>query len=444
MLLNLIGKDLKRALRDRKAMMITLIMPTVLITILGFSVGRFLDNDREWMDHSTVGIVNLDNSQEGIEKLIDTITELWGDTPLSVEDINKIKKDMGNFNIEKILLEDIFGSQHLSKVLSYRLLEEKEALGLLGNKELSAVIIIPKDFTYYTVMSLTSPFTYKQEIQVIKNKDDGFTGRIVEEIMTGFTNILSSGIVAKSSLFEVGAEMGVGDQIYGEIGVLLEKTLAQTSNVEIKIENRATMNTIKGMQYYSVGQAMMFVLYIAGYGAKYAFDEKRFYTYERLRISNVTKSDILLSRGIITFLIAFMQIYILILYSSLLFRITWGEPLAVLILTTVMALAVSGISIFLTAMNYTVGNMKISNLFDNIIIMIFAALGGSFIPVKGIPFLQKIGAFTPNGAAINGYIKLMQGYGLGDIGDTLTLLISIFIIFSVLGMVLLRRGEAAL
>ena len=118
------------------------------------------------------------------------------------------------------------------------------------------------------------------------------------------------------------------------------------------------MNTIKGMQYYSVGQAMMFVLYIAGYGAKYAFDEKRFYTYERLRISNVRKSDILLSRGMVTLLMAFMQIYILIAYSSLLFRITWGESGAVLILTAAMALAVGGISIFLTAMNYTANNMK--------------------------------------------------------------------------------------
>lgn len=442
MLLNLIGKDLKRALRDRKAMMITLIMPTVLITILGFSVGKFLDNESTWMDHSTVGIVNLDNHQEGIEKLIDTITELSGDTALL--EVNKIKEDMANFNVEEILLEDIFGSEALSKVLSYKLLGEKEALNLLENKKLSAVIIIPEDFTYYTVMSLTSPFTYRQEIQVIKNKDYGFTGRIVEEVITGFTNILSSGIVAKSSLFEVGAEMGVGGQIYGDIGTLLEKVLSQTSNIEIKIENRAAMNTIKGMQYYSVGQAMMFVLYIAGYGAKYAFDEKRFYTYERLRISNVRKMDILLSRGMVTLLMAFMQIYILIAYSSLLFKITWGDPGAVFILTAVMALAVGGISIFLTAMNYTVGNMRISNLFDNIIVMIFAALGGSFVPVKGIPLLEKIGAFTPNGAAINGYIKLMQGYGLVDISSTLILLISIFVIFSVLGIALLRKGEVAL
>lgn len=442
MLLNLIGKDLKRALRDRKAMMITLVMPTVLITILGFSVGKFLDNESTWMNHSTVGIVNLDNSQEGIEKLIDTITALSGDTALL--EVHKIKEDMANFNVEKILLEDIFGSEALSKVLSYKLLEEKEALDLLENKKLSAVIIIPEDFTYYTVMSLTSPFTYRQEIQVIKNKDYNFTGRIVEEVMTGFTNILSSGIVAKSSLFEVGAEMGVGDQLYGEVGTLLEKVLSQTSHIDIKIENRAAMNTIKGMQYYSVGQAMMFVLYIAGYGAKYAFDEKRFYTYERLRISNVRKSDILLSRGMVTLLMAFMQIYILITYSSLLFRITWGEPGAVLILTAAMALAVGGISIFLTAMNYTANNMKISNLFDNIIIMILAALGGSFVPVKGIPLLEKIGAFTPNGAAINGYIKLMQGYSLVDISGTLIVLVSIFVIFSAFGIALLRKGEAAL
>ncbi|QUH19120.1 ABC transporter permease [Alkaliphilus sp. B6464] len=441
MLLNLIGKDIKRALRNRKSLLILLVMPAVLITILGFSIGRLLDNEDGWMAHSTIGIVNLDNAQEGREKIINTISQLAGEEESF--DIEEIKENMKSFDFEKILLEDIFGSEALSKFLSYEILGEEEALNLLEKEELSAVIIIPEDFTYYTMMNLASPFIYRQQVQVLKSKNNSFTGNIVEEIMTGFTNVLSSGIIAKSSLFEIGAEMGIGDKLQTEIGTLLEGVLSQSSTIKLQMENRNAVKSVNGMQYYSVGIAMMFVLYVAGYGAKYAFDEKYYHTYERLRISNVTKGQILMSRGITTFLIAFMQIVILIIYSSLIFSISWGEPLNVLTLTISVALAVGGISAFLTAINYKIGNTKISNMFENVIIMIFASLGGSFFPIKGAPLLGKMGSLTPNGTAINGYIKLMQGYGIGEIVGSLTVLISIFIGSLVLAVIILKQGEVA-
>lgn len=437
-MINLIIKDLKRAIRDKKALVIILIMPVILMTILGLTVGKFMGGTNEWINYSTIGIVNHDNIDNVSERVVETFSRLGVSHLTSYMKIDEV---VNNLNLENVLLE-IFESPEIKSFLSYELLSEKEALEKLDKGLLSSVIMIPQDFTYHTFISLVTPFTQRQEIEVIVNKNNQYTGKIVEEVLGGYTRVVSSAIIGKNALLEVGAELGIGDQLYSEIDKMILGIRTNTRNLGLSIENVNSMKTVNGMQYYAIAQGMMFVLYVVGFFAKYALDEKEYHTHDRLTLSGMKGSRVLLSIGISSGFMVLLQIVIFYIYSSLIFKISWGNPINVAILSVFVAFAVVGMTSLISALNLKASNAKVSNMFDAIVVIIFSLLGGSFVPLSGAPTLEKIGRLTPNGAAINGFLKIMQGYELKEVMPSIMVLSSIFIICFMSSKLVISRKEA--
>ena len=437
-MLDLIVKDLKRVLRDKKALAIILVMPIILMTILGFTVGKFMMDSSAWIGHVKIGIVNLDNREDLLDRVIETFSAI------GIEDNSSNRnglEEINDIDLVKGLL-DIFEVDEIKSFMSYEIFNEQDAMEKLETGELNSVVFIPKDFTYNTLLSLATPFTQRQEIEVIVNKNSQFSGRIVEEIVGGYTNVISTSINGKNSILEVGAELGVGDSLYSEVQDAVSKLHAGNSILGIKIEDVATMRAINGMQYYAVAQGMMFVLYVIGFFAKYALDEKHNHTHDRLILSNLSANKMLLSLGISSGIIVLLQILIFSIYSSLVFKISWGNPANVFILSVFVALATAGMTILISAINMRTSNAKISNMFDAVVVIILSVLGGSFVPLSGAPTLERIGRLTPNGAAINGFLKIMQGYGLKEIFPALIVLCLVFITCFMSSKIVVGRGGA--
>ena len=109
-----------------------------------------------------------------------------------------------------------------------------------------------------------------------------------------------------------------------------------------------------------------------------------------------------------------------------------------------LSICVGAVAAFLTALTMRFDNDTITTVFSGGVVTIFAFLGGSFTPTEGLPvFIQKLGSWTPNGAALNAFLLWVQNLELGLLWEPLGRLLLITILLLVLGILLFpRKGEA--
>ena len=90
------------------------------------------------------------------------------------------------------------------------------------------------------------------------------------------------------------------------------------------------------------------------------------------------------------------------------------------------------------------GNYKLANTFENVIIQIMALLGGSFFPVDLLPeIVQKFSFLSLNGVALKGFLKIILGYSLADISENILILAVTGALLTILGIIIFSKEESA-
>jgi len=422
MLLHVIWKDLLVSFKDKKDLIITLLMPAILIAILGTAFGGLMSDGID-IGKANIAIVNMCDSQRDMKKLEEFIGDSLIGGRIEEGQREEIMDFAGEFDFQEILFEEVLGNSEVSKFLEYRNMSHEEATAALGKGEITAIVVIPEGFMYDTFINLLMPFRNPVEIEIVKHPDHVLKGDLVEGILKGFTNALSAGIIAKNTFMEAAIENNMGDEAYGELESIT-KGIYETDVRDIEF-NRITQEgkkAVSGFQYYAIGMVVMFILYAAANGAQYTIDEVRNNTFSRMILANTGLLRIFTSRFVSTTLFALVQISVLVLYSTLAFNINWGNFTDMSVLTLFLAVAVGGLSVFLSSINLRLKDARASIVFQAGVIQFMALIGGSFVPMNGAPFIQRIGNLTINGAAMQGYLKLMQGYHIYEItGILLTL-----------------------
>lgn len=436
MLLAMIQKDLLVILKDRKSLIITLCMPAVLTTILGFAFGSMMSGDYT-LGKANIAIVSRDVRELDMERITDFLDNPNSGVKLSDEQKANLSELLRDMNFEKILYDEILENPEIKNFIQYKKMGYDKALSLLKKGDIAAAVVLPEGFTYDTFMNLVTPFRNPITIEVIKHPDHMIKGEMISAIVKGFTDALSAGIIAKNVLFEASVENNVGSDTEEEIGDLI-KGMYNAGVRDIKV-NKITAEgkkAVSSFQYYAAGMAVMFILYVAADGAQYSIDEVNNGTYRRLIMAGAGRIRFFLSRFTATALFAVLQLTVLISYSSFVFKTDWGNPRGAALLSFFLSVAIGGMAVLLSAINLMLKNSKASIVFQAVVIQFSALMGGSFFPVTGIPIMQKIGGYTINGAAMKGYLKLMMGYSPGELTGTM-------ITLAVISLVLFAAGAAA-
>ena len=89
----------------------------------------------------------------------------------------------------------------------------------------------------------------------------------------------------------------------------------------------------------------------------------------------------------------------------------------------------------LSALNLRLKNSRATIVFQAVVIQVSALLGGSFFPVSGVPVMKRLGDFTINGAAMQGFLRLMMGYSLSEVTGTIITLTGIALVLFAAGAV---------
>ena len=195
------------------------------------------------------------------------------------------------------------------------------------------------------------------------------------------------------------------------------------------------------LAYMAPGMALMFLMFTVANGGRTLLAERTQGTLSRLLTSPTTASQVLEGKVLGTYLTGVVQMLILILASTLLFQLKWGDPLAVLVLVLAAVLGAVGWGMLITALARTPGQVS---AIGSAVMLSFGILGGGFTNPGSMPrWFTIISKITPNAWGLDGFTTLALGGRLVDIlGPVLGLLVMGALLFAIAVLLFNRRGIA--
>jgi ABC-2 type transport system permease protein len=388
-------KDAGLAFRDRTALLLMFVAPIALTMVMGFAFGG--SDEGPSLEHIPVVVVNHDSGQfspfltEALES--DDLKDLLDPTYMESDEEARLAVDNGKA-VAAILIPATFSDS----VMPAALLDEdtgNDASVNLAQREKSTVII------YGDPASQTSVFVVRS---------------VINTILMGFNSSIEAGELIIGNLL---TQPGFSSEQFNAMGdadflALLEPSMtAQPISLTQTEENPGSESTFNWLSYSASGLAILFLMFTMTSSARTLLSEKVDGTLARLMVSPTPTFAVISGKMLGVFIIGFAQMLVLLVAGRLLFNIQWGSPLDVLVFTIFLTAAAACWGIFIAAISKTPGQVSSTGAAVN---LIFAAIGGSFVPRFQLPaWLKTASLFTPNALGIEGLTKLVEGGSLASI-----------------------------
>ncbi|KHF41676.1 ABC transporter permease [Halalkalibacter okhensis] len=388
-MLDFLKKDLLLMFRNRTELFLLLVMPLMLIAILGFALRGLLGGDTSGIEMK-VAVASYDDENQGIEHFVGTLNEL-GLTEETAPELHAAAKETSPHRLLVDLLED----EEFREMIEVVYMEEEKAQEALEAGELTAVLMIPDNFTYQSLNRMFLQQGEGSELDMTVAETGSLAGSIFEELIFGFVNHLNYETAISQAL--------------GGVSPVEEMEEVQLGG----IETISSREPVSSFQYYTIGMAVMFVLFVGATISSRAFVEKQEHVFNRILLSGTSAFTYLSGKTLSAAVIAFIQLIILFGVSSLIFQAFSGESpsfwLGMLLISLVISICVGGFAALLTTLVIRYNSDAVSNIFSGGIITLFAFAGGSFFPMTEMPdAVRAIGNWTPNGSALVAYLQWIQ------------------------------------
>ena len=166
-------------------------------------------------------------------------------------------------------------------------------------------------------------------------------------------------------------------------------------------------------------------------------------TWQRLVTTPTEMATILSGKFMATVLMVIVQLSVLLPFGYFVFKIQWGELLAVILLSVCITIAASTYGIFLVSLMQSERQGGIILGGANTIL---GMAGMMPIFILGIPnppaFVKTISLFAPQGWAVDGFQKLMNGSLMADVSVNMIGLLIWAAVFFIIGVIRFRNRFA--
>ena len=375
------ANDIRIFLRDRNAVILMFLLPMVIISVAGLALG----GDFEQNIQIDVLVVDLDN----------------GD----------ISKGFVEF-LEEIDILDVDMESN-----------EFAARDRVKDQEYGRLIIIPRGFTESTMMGENS------EISIIVDPTEDSQNTVLEKIVEGYANGLSTNVVVVKTVAALGIPVYSEEQIFEVVDVANQ--FAQPLPVQVKTESTSSnLGEFTSFTHYVPGFAVMFVLFTSiGAGSVSLLKEQEAGTFRRLVVAPISKAEIIGGKITSTFFKAFVQLAVLMIFGHFVFDLNLGsDMLALVVLIAAIALSSTGLGLLVAVMVTTKDQ---ADSVSNVLTLTMSAIGGSWWPLFIEPqFMQDIARLTITAWAMDGFYDLIYfDLGLAGILKEVGVLMLMTIIF---------------
>lgn len=339
-------------------------------------------------------------------------------------------------------LVGVFQSKDLDSLISPTFTEDFEtARKMVDERTAVAALLIPAGFTASIIPeSGQVPAAGVVQLQLYTDGASIYSIGIVRTITETFLSEVESSQVTYSTALIKLLTSGLITPAEVPSMTVGPSTQAQTS-LGYKIESNDKTFEQKNASYLGMiapGMALMFLMYNVTAGGVSFLTERRGYTLQRNLVSPTQSYQIIFGKSMGIFLRGFAQVLILVLTSTLLFRLSWGDWLAVLILIAFATYGALGWGMFLTSFLKTPAQVSSTG---SAIGLLFGLLGGGFLPITTLPeWLKTISRISPNAWGSQGFNILSAGGTLGDLKVVLLALFLMGTVFLTLASIFFRKN----
>lgn len=406
-------KDLQIMFRDRAALILMLVAPFVLTLGLGLVTGSF--------------------SQSSNSANIDPI-------PVVIIDEDKGQLSQG--------LVDLFSSEELADLVSPVPADSAEiARQKIADDEITAVVIIPAGFSDSIIPERDSGnIGSLVNIEIVANPSRPIGSSIVEAIVTEFLSrvnggkiavtvsieqLLQSGFITTDQIADVAEEMGTDlvNNNEDQVQPITLETQANNSNSE-------STNNTNALTILAPGMAVFFLIYTVMLSGRTFLEEWERGTLPRILTTPTSMAQVIGGKMVGTFFTGIAQVSILIVASTLLFRLNWGDPVGLILLVVSVVAAATGWGMMITAVAQT--PTQVSSI-GGAAMLLFGILGGNFVSISYTGIMNVISHLTPNAWATDGFTRLAHGGSAGDIMPVLGALLAMAAVLFAITTTLFRR-----
>ncbi|MCZ0704411.1 ABC-2 type transport system permease protein [Natronobacillus azotifigens] len=420
---NIIKKDLLIIARDRAELLVLLLMPFILISILGFALGGLISGNQTMPDIN-VALVEEDQSETGFADFTAHLQTL----ELPEGAVEELEASVTLIDpIE--MVKELFENPEVSDAIEIFEMNRAEAEEALAEDEVAAMVTIPSGYTFATLEKMFLETGDGSELELLIQDFGQVRANVIKNMLESFVTSIN----LEMALAEV--TEGESSQSSNDRGVLGDS------------EYLSTREPVTAFQYYTIGMAVMFALYVAGTISSNATLEKETKVFDRLMLTGQSPLNYLTGKMISTIFISVIQLGILFSLSTVIFQTFAGESfffwLGVGFIIFVFSLSIGAIAALLTSISLRYNSYSVSGVFSGGVVTIFAFLGGSFTQVEQIsPIIRVLGNWTPNGASMTLYMQLLQGVGWNSMSQIVIRLLGTTVLLFILAIGLFPKRRS--
>jgi len=430
-ILKLIAKDYRLFWSDRVSVSLTFIIPMVLIVIWGQVFGRVGRGEQR------LRLALVNNSAAPIAKRLETAL----DTTRSFRLIKSYRDEHGR--------EVPFDTNSVKDYVK--------------NGSVSAALVIPHDAYTDTSLGLKLKFYYdpknEMEMQMIR-------GMLTHTIMSQLPPVFLQGMQRQALRF-LGADSGrafnseiasVVSKYFGIDPDWVTGVLKDTSHYSFGGaggDNNFFENILQLEEEQLVGKeianpwatrgvggwAMMFLLFTLTASSSSLFEEKKSGVVVRLLASPISRAQILWSKYLYNMSLGFIQLVVLFLGGSILYKIDIiSNFLSLLLIVVAAATACTAFGMLLSAVSKTSAQ---ANGLGTFLILAMSSIGGAWIPPALMPdLIQTISKGTIVYWSMDGFLKVLwSGAPVGAILPHLGILFGIAVAITSVSLWQFKRGH---
>ncbi|WP_339205787.1 ABC transporter permease [Bacillus sp. FSL W8-1143] len=349
--------------RDKKSFFTLFFMPIILIAILGAAFGENMKQESEVSINSfRVGVTDQDKSATS-----------------------------------KMFLSTL-SKNELSDIIDVRVISKDQLEKDLNNREIKVGIIIKPNFE----KSLLNHDHV--QLNILKGPNSALQEMVLENVVLQFFQNYHMNRILMP--LNQGEEVEiVSDQ--------LKKELVNERNIHINSQ------PITSFQYYAGGMGVLFLLMTVVFLVGSMIEEREEEVYKRLVVSKLSNTNYIVGKLLGIVLMSMIQLAVIILFTSFVFKVNWGEPFSVFMIGCSFIVNAAGFGVLIGSF------IKREKTFNSVGILgtqLLAALGGSMVPLYLFPqWLINISYFLPNSLALQMFLKSMAGADFSEIQSGLLL-----------------------
>jgi ABC-2 type transport system permease protein len=361
------AKDLRQRLRDRSALMVALVLPLALAFIYSSLFGAAAA-PRAF----AYGVVDLDRGAVAAVFVSGVLPRI---------------EDQGYLTVRA--LDDVASARRL-----------------VDGGSLDAAFVLPAGFTA-AVQSQAAA-----EIEVIGSVDAPTGTDVARSIARSFAADLNGVRLAVAAALD-GNGAGHGALAADQVAAVAQRAVDSTAPVRI-VDVSATAKVLDLKTYVAAGMAVFFLFFTVQFGLASILDERAEGTLARLLAAPIRPLSVLAGKLLASIGLGLASMAVLVTATTVLMRISWGDPAGVALLVVAAVLAATGVTSLVASLARTPDQ---AGSWQAIVSVLLGLIGGAFFP------LSQAGGLAATVSLASPHAWFLRGLGelAGGGGPTATL-----------------------